>query len=166
VVDRQDEPPRGVPVAREVLEYEMVPWIGREHAAWLRTAARPHPADEHRLVLLPEQIYRVFQARTPGQPVTPAQLDAMGYPRLPDEDELQFAFAQQRLAAETGDELGVGELHHRIERLEQQVENARRALETWQTADPADLERRIAWELTNAPHADVLVGIPAEAERA
>jgi hypothetical protein len=26
--------------------------------------------------------------------------------------------------------------------------------------DPTELEARIAWELTVAPHADVLVGIP------
>ena len=82
---------RWVPVSREVFEYEMVPWVGREYAAWLRTSARPHPADEHRLVLIPERVYRVFQERKPGEHVTPAQLAAMRYPRLPDEDELEAA---------------------------------------------------------------------------
>ena len=32
--------------------------------------------------------------------------------------------------------------------------------------DGTELEERIAWELANAPHADVLVGVPAEAQRA
>ena len=32
----------------------------------------------------------------------------------------------------------------------------------WQKADPTDLEERVAWELSHAPHADVLVGIPAQ----
>jgi len=40
----------------------------------------------------------------------------------------------------------------------------RRALESWQRADPVELEERIAHELATAPHADVLVGIPAEAK--
>src|ERR1700737_2662695 len=88
---------RWVPVAREVFEYEMVPWVGREYAAWLRTAARPHPADRHRLVLVPERIFRVFQARQPGQRVTAVQLEAMQYPRLPDEDELDAARLEHRM---------------------------------------------------------------------
>jgi hypothetical protein len=83
--------PRWVPVAREVFEYEMIPWVGPEYAPWLRTAARPHPADEHRLVLLPERIYQTFAERQPGERVTSAQLKAMQYPRLPDEDELATA---------------------------------------------------------------------------
>jgi hypothetical protein len=155
-----------VPVAREVFEYEMIPWIGQAYAAWLRTSARPHPADAHRLVLVPERIYRVFQERQPGEPVTPAQLKAMRYPRLPDEDELEAAYLDQRLAMQTGDTRGVSELHQKIEQLHEQLERARRAFEIWQRTDPVELEERIAWELSRAPHADVLVGIPAEANRA
>jgi DNA repair ATPase RecN len=154
----------GVPVAREVFEYEMVPWIGREYAAWLRTAARPHSADPHRLVLIPERIYKVFQMRKPGERVTQAQLEAMQYPRLPDEDELEAARLEQRLAALTGDTRHVRELHQKVEALEDQVAVARRALESWQRADPVELEERIAHELATAPHADVLVGIPSEAK--
>src|SRR3981081_2974754 len=95
----QESAPRWVPVAREVFEYEMVPGVGREYAAWLRTAARPHPADRHRLVLVPERIYRVFQERQPGSHVTRAQLQTMQFPRLPDEDELDAARIEQRLVA-------------------------------------------------------------------
>jgi hypothetical protein len=155
-----------VPVAREVFEYEMIPWIGQAYAAWLRTSARPHPADAHRLVLVPERIYRVFQERQPGEPVTPAQLEAMRYPRLPDEDELEAAYLDQRLAMQTGDTRAVSELHQKIEQLHEQLERAQRAFEIWQRTDPVELEERIAWELSRAPHADVLVGIPAEANRA
>src|SRR3981081_1096039 len=109
----QDSAPRWVPVAREVFEYEMVPWIGPEYAAWLRTTARPHSADRHRLVLVPERIFRVFQARQPGQRVTAAQLKAMQSPRLPDEDELDAARIEQRLVALTGDSGPLSEIHAR-----------------------------------------------------
>jgi hypothetical protein len=155
-----------VPVAREVFEYEMIPWVGPAYAAWLRTSARPHPADAHRLVLVPERIYRLFQERPPGAHVTPAQLEAMRFPRLPDEDELEAAYLEQRLATQTGDTRRVAELHQKIEQLHEQLERARRALEIWQRTDPVELDERIAWELSRAPHADVLVGIPAEANRA
>jgi hypothetical protein len=155
-----------VTVSREVFEYEMVPWIGREYAAWLRTSARPHPADEHRLVFVPERIYRVFTARSPGERVTPAQLASMGYPRLPEEDELWEARRDQDAAAAAGDARRLADLHQRIEALERQLEAARTAVETWRRADPTRLEEQIAWELANAPHAEVLVGIPAEARTA
>jgi len=148
-----------VTVSREGFEYEMVPWIGREYAAWLRTSARPHPADEHRLVLLPERIYQVFAARSDKR-ATPAELDAMRYPRLPEEDELREAHDAQSAAAAAGDTRRVAELHERIENLERQLEAARRALEQWRRADPQDLEVKIAWELAHAPNADVLVGVP------
>jgi hypothetical protein len=155
-----------VPVAREVFEYEMIPSVGREYAAWLRTSARPHPRDEHRLVLVPDRIYRVFQDRKPGERATREQIEAMGYPRLPDEEELEAAYQEQRLAASSGDAQRLSKVHEKIEALENQVQAAQQALVIWQSADPAKLEERIAWELANAPHADVLVGIPAEAQRA
>jgi hypothetical protein len=140
----------------------MVPWVGREYAAWLRTAARPHATDRHRLVLVPERIYRVFRTRRHGEHVTPAQLQAMDYPRLPDEDELEEARTEQRLAALRADAERVTAIHHKVEALEEQVTVARQALEHWQRADPVELEERIARELANAPHAEVLVGIPGE----
>ena len=116
-----------VPVAREVFEDEMIPWVGQEYAAWLRTSARPHPADEH---------------------------------------QLEAAYVEQRVAAHAGDKRRLSELHQTIEQLQQRLESARRALDIWQRTDPAELEERIAWELSRAPHADVLVGIPGEADRA
>jgi hypothetical protein len=150
------------PVAREVFEYEMIPWIGRDYAAWLRTSARPHPSDPHRLVLLPERIYGVFQAQAhaPGERATPEQLKQMGYPRLPEDDELEAARKDEQLAALAGDAERLRQIHSKIEQLEAQAELARRALETWQRMDPTELESRIAWELAEAPHADIMVGIP------
>src|SRR4030088_3092793 len=104
----QESAPRWVPVPREVFEYEMVPWVGREYAAWLRTAARPHTADRHRLVLVRQRFYGVFQARQPGERITSAQLEAMRYPRLPDEDELDAARLEQPMAALSTDVQHVG----------------------------------------------------------
>ena len=151
---------RRVTVSREVFEYQMVPWVGREYAAWLRTSARPHPADEHRLVLLPERICTVFSATGPGQRATPAQLEQMGYPRLPEEDELRELHAELRAAAAAGDARRVTELHRRIEQLERQLEAARSAFERWRRADPKYLAEQVAWELAHAPNADVGVKIP------
>jgi hypothetical protein len=98
--------------------------------------------------------------------LTKAQLEAMKYPRLPDEDELDAARLEQRLAAQAGDTRRLSELHRTVEALEEQLIAARRAIEAWQRVDPVELEEQIAWELTNAPHADVLLGIPAEAHTA
>jgi len=148
-----------VTVSRELFEYELVPWIGREYAAWLRTSARPHASDEHRLVLVPERIFQVFASRSDKR-VKRAELEAMGYPRLPEEDELREAHEEQRAAIMSGDTHTVAEIHRRIEQLEQQLDAARRALERWQRADPKDLEEKVAWELAHAPNADVLVGVP------
>ena len=155
-----------VAVPREVFEYEMIPWVGRTYAPWLRAAARPHQVDPHRLVMIPQRIHEVFLQRGSEKAVTPAQLQAMGYPRLPDQDELEAAYEQQRMAALSGDERLIHDAHQRVEQLERQVEAARRAVNVWRQADPRELEERIALELARAPHADVLVGIPGEIQRA
>jgi hypothetical protein len=144
----------------------MIPWIGRDYAAWLRASARPHPSDEHRLVMIPDRIYQVFTTRVPGERATRAQVEAMGYPLLPEDDELEEARLEQRAAAQAGDLQRLGEIHHQIDTLEQRLDAARRAVAAWQRADPAQLEEKIAWELANAPHADVFVGIPAEVRSA
>jgi len=67
--------------------------------------------------------------------------------------------AMQRLVTESVD-AGVDAVD--VEALEEQVTVARQALERWKQADPVELEERVAWELANAPHADVLVGISSE----
>jgi hypothetical protein len=99
----------------------------------------------------------------PGERVSPAQLAAMRYPRLPEEDELLGARREQDAAATAGDVRRLAEIHQRIDSLETRLEAAHRAMDAWRRADPEQLERQIAWELANAPHAEVLVGIPAEA---
>ena len=73
-------------VARETFDYNMLPWVGRRHAPWLRAWARPHPVDPRGQVLVPERIYRVFRERTPLEPATREQLTAMGHPALPEQD--------------------------------------------------------------------------------
>ena len=77
-----------VPVARETFEYSMVPWVGRKHASWLLGWTRPHPTDPKGLVLVPEAVYKLFQQRSVGQQITRDQLQELGYPRVPGEDEL------------------------------------------------------------------------------
>ena len=127
-----------VAVPREVFEYEMIP----------------------------QRIHEVFLQRGSVTAVTPAQLQAIGYPRLPDQDELEAAYEQQRMAVLNGDERLIHEAHQRVEQLERQVEAARQAVDVWRRADPRQLEEQIALELARAPHADVLVGIPVEIQRA
>jgi hypothetical protein len=116
-------------------------------------------------VLLPERIYAAFATRKSGERASPAQLEAMGYPRLPEDDELREANLELRQAAAAGDTRRVAEVHMRIEALELQREDARRAMQMWQAADSVELEKQIAQELATAPHADVLLGIPVQARR-
>jgi hypothetical protein len=83
---QDDAADRWVPVARETFEYNMIPWVGRRHAPWLRAWVRPHPVDSRGLVLVPERIYQVFKQRPLMEPATSEQLAEMGYPELPAEE--------------------------------------------------------------------------------
>ena len=75
-------------IARETFEYSVVPWAGRKYEEWVRAWGRRHPRDPHGLVQLPMPLYRAFQQRTPGQRLTSRQAEALGYPRVPGEEEL------------------------------------------------------------------------------
>ena len=75
-------------VARETFEYSVVTWAGRKYEEWVRAWGRRHPRDPHGLVQLPMPLYRAFQQRTPGQRLTSRQAEALGYPRVPGEEEL------------------------------------------------------------------------------
>jgi len=75
-------------VARETFEYNLVPWAGRKYAEWMRAWARPHPGDPRGLVQVPEDVYRAFQQRTPGQRLSRQTVESLGYPRVPGEREL------------------------------------------------------------------------------
>src|SRR5262245_36317679 len=75
-------------VARETFEYGVVTWAGRKYEERVRTWSRPHPRDPRGLVEVPESIYAAFQQRTPGQRLSSRQAQALGYPRVPGEQEL------------------------------------------------------------------------------
>jgi hypothetical protein len=75
-------------VARETFEYGVVTWAGRKCEEWVRTWSRPHPRDPRGLVQVPEAIYTAFQQRTPGQRLSSREAEALGYPRVPGEQEL------------------------------------------------------------------------------
>jgi hypothetical protein len=75
-------------VARETFEYSVVPWAGRKYESWIRSFARPHPRDAHGLVQVPKILLDAYQQRTPGQRLTSREAAALGYPRVPGEQEL------------------------------------------------------------------------------
>jgi hypothetical protein len=72
-----------VAVARDTLEYNMRPWVGRRYERWLRDSLRPHPVDPRGQVLVPTAIHEVFKKRRHFTRATPRELAAAGYPRLP-----------------------------------------------------------------------------------
>jgi len=75
-------------VARETFEYGVVTWAGRKYEEWVRAWARPHPLDARGLVQLPTEIYQAFQQRAPGHRLSRPEAEALGYPRVPGEQEL------------------------------------------------------------------------------
>jgi hypothetical protein len=75
-------------VARETFEYNVVPWAGRRYAEWVRAWARPHPGDPVGLVQLPQAMWDAFKRRAPMQRLAKDVADALGYPGVPGEREL------------------------------------------------------------------------------
>jgi hypothetical protein len=75
-------------VARETLEFSLVPWAGRRYVEWVRAWSRPHPGDPRGLVQLPQAMYEAFQKRTAGTRLGRDVADALGYPGVPGEREL------------------------------------------------------------------------------
>ena len=49
--------PEMATVARETLEYSVIPWAGRKYEEWVRAWARRHPRDPRGLVQLPQAVY-------------------------------------------------------------------------------------------------------------
>lgn len=76
-------------VARETFEYSVIPWASRQYAEWVRAWSRLHPADPRGLVQVPEAIYHAFQERTPGLRLSRKTAEALGYPSVPGERELE-----------------------------------------------------------------------------
>lgn len=89
VADSSDNNAGWASVARETFEYNLVPWAGRTYAEWLRAWARPHPGDPHGLGQVPDDVFRAFQQRTPGQRLSRQVVEGLGYPSVPGEGELE-----------------------------------------------------------------------------
>jgi hypothetical protein len=87
-------------VARETFEFSVIPWVGRPYANWMRAWSRPHPGDPRGLVQLPDRMYKAFQQRTTGQRLSRKTAEALGYPGVPGEQELE------RVRRELHDALG------------------------------------------------------------
>ena len=87
-------------VARETFDFSVIPWAGRPYAGWLRAWARPHPGDPRGLVQVPDTVYAAYQRRTPGTRLSRKTAEALGYPRVPAERELD------RVRRELHDALG------------------------------------------------------------
>src|SRR5215218_6097568 len=87
-MDESQPQPAWATIARETLEHSLVPWAGRPYAAWLRAWARPHPGDPRGLVQLPEDMYRAYQNRTPGERLSRRTAQQLGHPGVPGETEL------------------------------------------------------------------------------
>lgn len=75
-------------LARETFEFSVVPWAGRKYEEWVRAWARRHPRDPSGLVQLPTPIFRAFQGRALGQRMSRKEAEALGYPSVPGESEL------------------------------------------------------------------------------
>ena len=90
-------------VAKETFEFSIIPWTGRPYASWVRAWSRPHPGDPRGLTQVPEQIYKAFQQRTPGERMSRKTAEGLGYPRVPGEQELD------RVRRELHDALGRGD---------------------------------------------------------
>jgi hypothetical protein len=110
-----------VPVARETYEYSMVPWVGRKHASWLGGWMRAHPTDPRGLVLVPEAIYKLFQQRSFGQQISRSQLEQLGYPRVPGEDELSRVRRELHQALAHCEWDRARDLDRRLRELQEQV---------------------------------------------
>lgn len=163
--EHTDNPTGWVAEPRDVFEYSMIPWVGRQAAAWLRTTARQDPADPTGLVLVPERVSRVFHANhVPYQHVTKQQLLAMGYPRLPEDDALERAEKQLERASRVGDTNVIEQLLPEVERLKVRADLAHRAVDAWAHDTERveeELPRALVTDRTSeAPNA--LVGIPPE----
>ena len=66
-----------VPISREELEYQLVPWLGRRYEAWLRRQVRPRPNDP-RAVLIPAPLYDEYRRRPKLSPLTEQQRRRLG----------------------------------------------------------------------------------------
>lgn len=108
-------------VAHETFEFNLVPWAGRKYAPWMRAWARPHPGDPRGLIQVPEDVYRAFQLRTPGQRLTRATVEGLGYPSVPGETELERVRKELHDALRRGDWDHAHDLDAQLRELEERV---------------------------------------------
>jgi len=113
-----------VAVARETFEYNIVPWTGRKYEPWMRGWARLHPIDPG-LVQLPAEVYEAFQAREPGQRLSKRQAEALGYPHVPGEQELERVRRELHEALGRCDWDTAHDLDGRLRELQEEVASRR-----------------------------------------
>jgi hypothetical protein len=108
-------------LARESFEHSLVPWAGRKYAEWLRAWARPHPGDSRGMVQVPEDVYKAFQQRIPGQRLSRQTVESLGYPSVPGERELERVRVELHEALLHGDWEHAHDLDERLRDLQERV---------------------------------------------
>jgi hypothetical protein len=108
-------------VARETFEFNIVPWSGRKYAEWVRAWSRPAPGDPVGLVQLPQPMYEAWQKRSPGQRLGRDVADALGYPGVPGERELEDVRRELKEALGRSDWAQAHDLDRRLRDLQDRV---------------------------------------------
>jgi hypothetical protein len=108
-------------LARESFEHSLVPWAGRKYAEWLRAWARPHPGDPRGMIQVPENVYKAFQQRTPGQRLSRETVESLGYPSVPGERELEQVRVELHEALLHADWQHAHDLDERLRDLQERV---------------------------------------------
>lgn len=112
-------------VARETFEYSVVPWAGRRYVEWVRAWARDHPGDPNGLVQMPQAMYDAFQRRGPMERLDRRGADALGYPGVPGERELDDVRKELHEALGRGDWEQAHDLDARLRDLQERVAQMR-----------------------------------------
>jgi hypothetical protein len=112
-------------VAYETFEHNVIPWAGRRYAEWVRAWSRPHPGDPTGLVQVPAQMYAAFQKRAPGERLNRRQAEALGYPGVPGERELDEVRRELHEALGRGDWEQAHDLDMRLRELQERVAEMR-----------------------------------------
>src|SRR3954464_15311820 len=112
-------------VARETLEFNVVPWAGRRYAEWVRAWSRPDARDPVGLVQLPQAMYEAFQHRVPGERLSRQTADDLGYPGVPGERELDEVRKELHDALERADWDQVHDLDPRLRDMQDRVAEMR-----------------------------------------
>src|SRR5262245_59371633 len=112
-------------VARETLDYNVVPWAGRRYAPWVRAWARPLALDPTGQVELPQAMYEAFKERVLGQRLSRRTARELGYPGVPGERELDDVRRELHDALGRGDWERAHDLDARLRDLQERVAQMR-----------------------------------------